>query len=133
VRPAERDAATSRGPVSGRIWAAVVDLWGFGGDTLVVVVEDRTARIQIWCPAGTSPWGPESARSCEFQALIAEPAELPRELREAYSEMRSYIRAGSLGPFQRVAEPFFGGWGPNQRRAVATDVRPLDDRSLSER
>ena len=49
--------AASDGPVSGRIAGTVVRLVGIGRDT-VALVDDGTRAVDVWCPAGTSVWGP---------------------------------------------------------------------------
>jgi hypothetical protein len=54
---AELVAAAAEGPVTGRIHGEVARLVGIGGDTLVVV-DDGTRPLDVWCAAGTSPWGP---------------------------------------------------------------------------
>jgi len=49
--------AATAGPVTGRIAGTVTRLVGIGRDA-VVLVDDGTRPVDVWCPAGTSPWAP---------------------------------------------------------------------------
>ena len=66
---AEIVAAAATGSVTGRIRGEIVQLAGIGGDR-VVVVDDGTGRLGVWCPAGTSPWGPVQRQRVELEVTL---------------------------------------------------------------
>jgi hypothetical protein len=75
---AELVEAARDGHARGRVAATVLGLYGLGSDMLVVV-SDGTAAIDVWCPAGVSPWGPRYPGRYEFElelgvAIPAAPA-----------------------------------------------------------
>jgi hypothetical protein len=70
---AELVAATEHGVSRGRIHALVTGLVGSSEGTLVDV-DDGTASLDVWCPSGTSPWGPVHRRRFEFELAIEGPA-----------------------------------------------------------
>ena len=63
---AEPAAAAAAG---GSIDGTVVRLIGSSAGSLVTV-EDGTGSIDIWCPAGTSPWGPVHGQAFEFDVAV---------------------------------------------------------------
>jgi hypothetical protein len=63
-------AAAGNGPVTGRIHGTVTVLVGSGAGTHVVV-EDGTRPLEVWCPAGTSPWAPVHRRRFELEVTLA--------------------------------------------------------------
>jgi hypothetical protein len=65
-------AAATEGPVDGRIAGQVVRLAGSSAG-LLALVDDGTATIVVWCPAGTSPWGPVHHERFEFAVRIDGP------------------------------------------------------------
>jgi hypothetical protein len=70
---AELVAATEHGVSRGRIHALVTSLVGSSEGTLVDV-DDGTASLAVWCPCGTSPWGPLHRQRFEFELAIEGPA-----------------------------------------------------------
>jgi hypothetical protein len=65
-------AAAADGPVEGRIAGTVVRLANLGDGNLVVV-DDGTASLEVWCPAGLSPWGPIHRRRFELAVRLEQP------------------------------------------------------------
>jgi hypothetical protein len=65
-------AAAAEGHVEGRIAGTVVRLAHLGDGTLVVV-DDGTAALEVWCPAGLSPWGPIHRRRFELAVRLEQP------------------------------------------------------------
>ena len=65
-------AAAADGPVDGRIAGTVVRLAHLG-DGALVVVDDGTASLEVWCPAGLSPWGPIHRRRFELTVRLEQP------------------------------------------------------------
>lgn len=53
----------------GRVAGTVLRLVGSAEGTRVLV-DDGTGTIEIWCPAGISPWGPRHGRPFEFDVLV---------------------------------------------------------------
>ena len=70
---AELVAATEHGVSRGRIHALVTSLVGSSEGTFVDV-DDGTASLAVWCPSGTSPWGPVHRQRFEFELAIEGPA-----------------------------------------------------------
>jgi hypothetical protein len=68
---AELILAAETGPVRGRIAGTVVSLTGIGVDALVVL-DDGTRSIEIWCPAGASHWPPVHRARFEFEVTNAD-------------------------------------------------------------
>ena len=69
---ADLGAAAADGPVEGRIAGTVVRLAHLG-DGELVVVDDGTASLEVWCPAGLSPWGPIHRRRFELAVRLEQP------------------------------------------------------------
>jgi hypothetical protein len=122
---AELVAAAAAGPVTGRIHAEVRRLVGIGGDTLVVV-DDGTRPLDVWCPAGTSPWGPVHRSRFEFDVTLEGPAGLPPDLDTGQAEVARHASAGNLPAAQSAAERFARDLQEHRPAAVARDIRPLD-------
>jgi len=66
---AELVAAGKLGTSRGRIHALVTSLGGSSEGSLVGV-DDGTASLDVWCPSGTSPWGPVHRQRFEFDVTI---------------------------------------------------------------
>lgn len=65
-------AAVSKAPAGAsgvRIAGTVAHLVGSNAGTLVLV-EDPTGQLEVWCPAGVSPWGPVMGGSFEFAVTV---------------------------------------------------------------
>jgi len=73
---AELVAAADHGASHGRIHALVTSLFG-STDGSLVVVDDGSASLEVWCPSGTSPWGPVHGRRFELEVTIAGPSNAP--------------------------------------------------------
>ena len=65
-------AAAAEGPVEGRIAGTVVRLAHLG-DGALVLVDDGTTTLDVWCPAGLSPWGPIQGSPFELAVRLDEP------------------------------------------------------------
>jgi hypothetical protein len=117
-------AAAATGPVTGRIAGTVTRFVGIGGDA-VVLVDDGTRPVDVWCPAGTSPWGPVHRGRFEFEVTLEGPVPAPLELEGGIRRISMHTRAWK--PADDPAEEAFSGELERHRpSAVATDIRPLD-------
>jgi hypothetical protein len=122
---AELVAAAAGGPATGRIHAQVTRLVGIGGDTLVVV-EDDTGQLDVWCPAGTSLWGPVHRRTFEFELTLERPPGPPPDLDTGHMEVSRRALSGDVDGAQSAAEQFVRDLQEHRPAAVANDIRPLD-------
>jgi hypothetical protein len=122
---AELVAAAGRGPVTGRVHAEVSVLAG-GGDGSLVVVDDGTSSLDVWCPAGASLWGPVHRTRFEFELTIEGPVGAPPDLESRPAEITRHALAGDLGSAQEAAAEFIGQLQSHRAAAVASDIRPLD-------
>jgi hypothetical protein len=66
---AELVAGAGHGTGRGRIHALVRSLVGWSEGALVGV-EDGSGSLDVWCPSGTSPWGPVHQREFEFDVTV---------------------------------------------------------------
>ncbi len=73
---AEVVEASRDGAVRARIAGCVAGVVSMDEDALVVV-DDGTGTLAVWCPAGTSPWGPVIRRRYEFEVRV--PRAIRRE------------------------------------------------------
>jgi len=103
----------------------VIRLAGIGGDT-IAVVDDCTAQLAVWCPAGTSPWEPSSHGRFEFEVTMEGASDSAPDLDTGYGEITKAALAGRLEDAQAAATAFFGRLERDEPAAVATDIRPLD-------
>ena len=117
--------AASRAPASGRIAGTVTRLVGIGRDT-VVLVDDGTRQVNVWCPAGTSPWGPVNKRRFEFEVTLEGPVPAPPELDLDLRAISMHERAWRPAVGEGAAAVFAGELEAHRPSAVATDIRPLD-------
>jgi hypothetical protein len=117
--------AAEAGPVRGRIAGTVIRLTGIGNDVLVLV-DDETGQLDIWCPAGTSPWGPGSGRRFEFEVELEGPLSPPPDFDAGHAEVQQHALSGRLEEAQAAAGEFFGRLERHRPAAVATAIRPLD-------
>jgi hypothetical protein len=122
---AELVAAAAGGPVTGRIHGRVIRAVGIGADTLVLV-DDGTRPLDVWCPSGTSPWGPVHTRSFEFEVTLERPADAPPDLDTTHAEVSRHALAGDLEAAQAAAERFARELQAHRPAAVAHDIRPID-------
>jgi hypothetical protein len=118
-------AAAAEGPVSGRIAGTVTRLVGIGRDT-VVLVDDGTRPVDVWCPAGTSPWGLAQKRRFEFEVTLEGPVPAPPDLDTGLRAISRHVRAWRLAEAEAAATAFAGELERHRPSAVATDIRPLD-------
>ena len=86
--------AAAAGPVTGRIAGTVTRLVGIGRDA-VVLVDDGTRPVDIWCPAGTSPWGPVHRGRFEFEVTLEGPVPAPLDLEGGIRRISMHTRRGS--------------------------------------
>ena len=117
--------AAATGPVTGRIAGTVTRLVGIGRDA-VVLVDDGTRPVDVWCPAGTSPWGPVHRRRFEFEVTLAGPVAAPVELEGGIRRISMHTRAWKTPEEDAASEAFAGELERHRPSAVATDIRPLD-------
>jgi hypothetical protein len=103
---AEAVAAAETGELVARVVGKVVWLGGSSAGVLAVV-DDGTTQLDVWCPAGTSRWGPTMGVTFEFE-LTMRNAVPPSDLRTR--ELLGFLEdVGREGP-----------------AALALDVRPVD-------
>jgi hypothetical protein len=118
-------AAGMGGPVTGRFHGEVTRLAGSGAGALVVV-DDGMSTVDVWCPAGTSPWGPVHRTRFEFEVTIDGPVGASPNLDSPHEQVTRHALAGDLGSAQRAAFALFQELERHSAAAVATDIRPLD-------
>ena len=122
---AELVDAADAGPVTGRIHAEVVRLVGSAAGALIVV-DDGSGALDVWCPAGTSPWGPVHRLRFELEVTVEGPVGAMPDLDSQHAEITRHALAGDLGSAQEVAIAFSEQLQAHRAAAVATDIRPLD-------
>ena len=122
---AELVAAAAEGRATGRIHGEVTRLVGSGAGALVVV-DDGTRSLDVWCPAGTSLWGPVHRTRFEFELTVEGPVGAPPDLDSTPEEITHHAVSGDLAAAQAAALSFFEQLDAHQAPAVATDIRPLD-------
>jgi len=122
---AELVDAAGAGPVTGRIQAEVVRLVGSGTGTLVVV-DDGSGTLDVWCPAGTSPWGPVHRLRFELEVTVEGPVGAMPDLDSPHADITRHALAGDLASAQEAAIAFSERLQAHRAAAVATDIRPLD-------
>ena len=122
---AELVDAADGGPVTGRIHAEVVRLVGSAAGALVVV-DDGSGMLDVWCPAGTSPWGPVHRLRFELEVTIERPVGAIPDVDSPHGEITRHALAGDLGSAQEAAIAFSEQLQAHRAAAVATDIRPLD-------
>jgi hypothetical protein len=69
---AELLSAAADEPADGRIAGRVARLTHLEAGALVLV-DDGTAALEVWCPADVSPWGPINGRRFELAVRLEEP------------------------------------------------------------
>lgn len=122
---AELVDAAGAGPVTGRIHAEVVRLAGSAAGALVVV-DDGSGTLDVWCPAGTSPWGPVHRLRFELEVTVERPVGPMPDLDSPHAEITRHALAGDLPSAQEAAIAFSEQLQAHRAAAVATDIRPLD-------
>jgi len=118
-------AAGREGRVTGRIRGQVSVLVGSGAGGRIVV-DDGTGSLDVWCPAGASPWGPVHQRRFELEVTIDGPVAAPPDVDSPHEEIVRHTLAGDIGSAQDAAIAFFDQLDGHRSAAVATDIRPLD-------
>jgi hypothetical protein len=122
---AELVAAADAGLATGRVHGEVTRLVGSGAGALVIV-DDGTSPLAVWCPAGTSLWGPAHLRRFEFALTVEGPVSTPPDLDSGAADVTRFALAGDMPAAQHAALTFFDEIDRHRAAAVATDVRPLD-------
>jgi hypothetical protein len=92
----------------------------------LVVVDDGTRSLDVWCPAGTSLWGPVHRTRFEFELTIEGSVGPPPDLDSGHEEIVHHALAGDLPSAQDAAVAFVEALDRHRAAAVATDIRPLD-------
>lgn len=123
---AELIAAAGEGRAAGRIHGEVTRLVGSGAGALVLV-DDGSTAVDVWCPAGTSPWGPVHRRRFEFEVTMEAPAEAPPDLDTLPAAISHEALAGNLEAAQAAVGRFARELEAHRPAAVANDIRPLDN------
>ena len=96
------------------------------GQDAVVLVDDGTRPVDVWCPAGTSPWGPVHKRRFEFEVTLEGPVADPRDLEGGLRRISMHTRAWKSAEDDPGTEAFSGDLERHRPSAIATDIRPLD-------
>jgi hypothetical protein len=122
---AELVAAAGAGPAGGRVHAEVTRLVGSAAGALVVI-DDGTRPLDVWCPAEASLWGPVHRTRFEFELTIEGPVGPPPDLDSGHEEVSRHALAGELGAAQAAVLSFLEQLDAHRPAAVATDIRPLD-------
>jgi len=90
-----------------------------------MVVDDGTRTLDVWCPAGTSPWGNSETKRYELAVTIDRPVEAPPDL-EPGDEIQRHALAGEMEAAQAAVAEFATRIAGHRPAATATDIRPLD-------
>jgi hypothetical protein len=122
---AELVAAAGAGRAAGRVHGEVTRLVGSAGGALVLV-DDGTRLLDVWCPAGTSLWGPVHRTRFEFELTIEGSVGAPPDFDSGAQNVSRYALAGDLPSAQDAALAFVEALDRHRAAAVATDIRPLD-------
>jgi hypothetical protein len=96
------------------------------GEGALVVVDDGTRPLDVWCPSGTSPWGPIHRRRFEFEVTIEGLVGDPPDLDTGHAVISRQALAGNVEAAQAAAERFARDLQEHRPAAVASDIRPLD-------
>ena len=103
----------------------MIRLAGSGAGALVVV-DDGTGTLDVWCPAGTSPWGPVHRTRFELEVTVDGPVGALPDLDAPHAEITRHALAGDLESAQRATLAFHEELDRHRPAAVASDIRPLD-------
>ena len=122
---AELIAGAEAGRVTGRIHGTVTVLVGSGVGSRVVV-EDDTGTLEVWCPAGTSLWGPVHRTRFELEIMLEGPLGQSPDIASPHAEITQHVLAGDIASAQDAALALFEQLDRDRAAAVATDLRPLD-------
>jgi hypothetical protein len=122
---AELVEAAGEGTASGRIAGTIVRAAGIGTDHLILV-DDGTRQLDVWCPSGTSPWTPVHGRRFEFEITIDGPVPPPLDFDTGHAELQGNALAGRVEETFAAAEAFLSRLQRHRAPAVASDMRPLD-------
>lgn len=122
---AELIATAGRGRAIGRIHGKVTNLVGSAAGSLIVI-DDGTTSLEVWCPAGASLWGPVHRTRQEVEVTIEGPVGPPADLASPHAEVTRHALAGNLESAQDAALALFDVLNAHRAAAVATDIRPLD-------
>jgi hypothetical protein len=123
---AELVQASASGPLSARIAGEVVRIVGVGGGNLPVV-DDGTGTLDVWCPAGTSPWwAGSSGTRFELAVTVDKPVPPPIDLDAWHREVQAHGLAGRLHEAGASIAAMTADLEQHPPAVVATDIRPLD-------
>ena len=118
-------AAAAEGRVTGRIHGEVTRLVG-SGDGARVVVDDGSLPLDVWCPAGTSPW-PVHRTRFEFEVTIDSPVGAPPDLDSPHEQATRHALAGDLETAQAAVLELAGELDRHRAAAVvATSGRSTE-------
>lgn len=118
-------AAAEGGRAIGRIHGKVTNLAGSAAGSLIVI-DDGTTSLEVWCPAGASLWGPVHRARQEVEVTIEGPVGPPADLAAPHAEVTRQALAGNLEAVQDAALALFDVLNAHRAAAVATDIRPFD-------
>jgi len=116
--------AAAGGPVRARIAGTVVRAVG-SGEGVRVVVDDGTGTIDVWCAAGTTPWGIQHRGRFEFEVAVESALGSPLDVDTGHDEVQRHALAGRIDEASAAATAFFGRIESHPPAAVARTVRPL--------
>jgi hypothetical protein len=122
---AELAEAAAAGLVTGRVHGEIVRLVG-SSDGSLVVVDDGTGQLDVWCPSGVSLWGPIHRERFELEVTVESPVHAPPDLDTGHAEVQRHALAGRIEDAQAAAEKLFGRIRAHRASAFASDLRPLD-------
>ncbi len=110
---------------SGIVHARIGRLHG-GGDGYQLVIDDGSGRVEIWCPARLSPYGPVVGRWFEFDVVVfAGPVERP-DISGLQCEISERALDHDLAGAQELAAELFRQGLETPRAGLITALRPLD-------
>ena len=116
-------AATSE-PLEARIVGTVVLLMGSSEGSLARI-DDGTGTVDVWCPAGTSPWGPKHRQAFELEVVVAGPVPRPPDLDTG--EVSRHALAGRIEAAQEAWADVAARFEEYRPAAVATAIRPIGE------
>lgn len=120
---AELVRAAASEPQEARIAGNVVLLMGSSEGSLARI-DDGTGTIDVWCPAGTSPWGPRHRQLCELEVVVTGPVPRPPDLDTG--AVSRHALAGRMEAAQEAWADVAARFEAYRPAALATAIRPID-------
>ena len=104
---AELVEASRKGPIRARFAGEVVRLVGSTAGVLAIVT-DGTGAIDVWCPAGSSHWGPAMRERFEFEVTVEEPVARLPDVDTGHRDVQEHALAGRIDAASAAADAMFG-------------------------